>query len=226
MNLIDNMKILNTNTYLLLIDEEAEIKEGDYRVHIYEKTLNHPVHRLEHGENTFDTWRLVLAYYPLNSEAKELDLPALPNPFEVDFNDLEWNVIADKDWKSRGGEGNKSHFMYRQGYIHGAYKALQTQSKQFSLEDVVDFVEWTNLHYRDLEHTKAIKNVKDTKELFNYYLTLSTQQLPKEFIPEYENVDVSELVDMNGNYNGESIKHLKTITNSEGKEELIGTYKY
>lgn len=41
---------------------------------------------------------------------------------------------------------------------------------KFTLDDIVEFVEWVNLHYRALEHTKSIKNVKDTNELFKLWL--------------------------------------------------------
>lgn len=49
--------------------------------------------------------------------------------------------------------------------------------------------------------------------------SLSTQQLPKEFIPEIEQYTQNYHKDIWYN-------RIKTITNSEGKEFLVGTYKY
>jgi hypothetical protein len=35
----------------------------------------------------------------------------------------------------------------------------------FDEEEVCEFVEWMNLHYRDLEHTLSFKDARGTKEL-------------------------------------------------------------
>jgi len=50
--------------------------------------------------------------------------------------------------------------------------------------------------------------------------SLSTQQLPKEFIPEIR------IINQDYRFERGQRKELKTITNSEGKQELVGTYKY
>jgi hypothetical protein len=55
---------------------------------------------------------------------------------------------------------------------------------------------------------------------YEYIQSLSTQQLPKEFIPEYK--DFLE----GGLGNPIEVRRFKTITNSEGKQEIQGTYKY
>lgn len=49
-------------------------------------------------------------------------------------------------------------------------RIFNIKQDKYSLNTVLEFVEYINLHYRDLEHTKIIKNVKDTKELFKFYL--------------------------------------------------------
>lgn len=101
--------------------------------------------------------------------------------------------------------------LYREGFRDG-YKAAQ--SKQFSLEDMKKAIEFSYNAGRRLER-KAVSpdfNFKIYRE--ELIQSLSTQQLPKEFIPEYE--AKTEF----GPFK------LKTITNSQGKEELVGTYKY
>ena len=73
-------KLIKTKDYLLLVDEEAEIKEGDVAVHDFGMgyDLEIPCDKDNLKSNTRFK---VIAYYPLTKEAKELDLPLLP-PFE------------------------------------------------------------------------------------------------------------------------------------------------
>jgi hypothetical protein len=37
----------------------------------------------------------------------------------------------------------------------------------YTEEDICNFVEWMNLHYRALEHTIALKNAESTKDLLH-----------------------------------------------------------
>ena len=67
------MKLLQTKEYLILIDEEAEIKEGDY----YLDGTN-SLFTPQHNFFAIKSFNKAIGYYPLNSEAKELDLPLLP----------------------------------------------------------------------------------------------------------------------------------------------------
>ena len=60
------------------------------------------------------------------------------------------------------------------GFVNGYKKSQETHP--FSEEDVCDFVEWMNLHYRALEHTISLKGVKGTEDL----LKLWNQQQPKK----------------------------------------------
>jgi hypothetical protein len=234
------MKLLKTDMYLLLIDEEAEIIVGDY-------FLN-PNFTLRECENLNITkygniqdkhehsWRLsmckgkVIGYYPLTKEAKELDLPLLPSFGEVDINRLAEsfyrefpNNPKDKpDWTyNRDIHVHKK----RKAFIDG-YKAAQ--SKQFSLEDMKRAFEQghkVGVYLADYKHEEKWEE---------FIQSLSTQRLPKSFNPEYEYLNCSEC-DGAGwmvsceKCNGEGNKKLstlKTITNSEGKEVLCGTYKY
>ena len=60
----------------------------------------------------------------------------------------------------------------RNGQFEGILKGVQLRDEEIlSLEtclvddeDVCEFVEWMNLHYRALEHTISFKNAKGTKE--------------------------------------------------------------
>jgi hypothetical protein len=50
---------------------------------------------------------------------------------------------------------------------NGYNKSQETHP--FSAEDVCEFVEWMNLHYRVLEHTLKFKNCSGTKQLLNLW---------------------------------------------------------
>ena len=136
------MKILKTDMYLLLIDEEAEIMYNDLCYDIYGSpgynNIKYVVRCLRSANDTY--WNKhtskIIAYRKLNSEAKELDLPLLPNPFEVTKSiehlaeekaDVECQIDSSLDYAG-----------FYKGFISG-YKSAQ--SKQFSLEDVKKAIE-------------------------------------------------------------------------------------
>lgn len=192
------MKLIQTNDYLLLIDEEAEIKDCYYYNSLDKalrknNNLNHSYHYK------------VIAYYPLTKEAKELNLPLLPNPFEN-----KTDVVALAIEKYGDGYGAIDQIdAFKEGY-----KAAQQSNKQFSLEDMLDVFEY-GLSKPEFQLTRRLK-----EDFEKFIQSLSIQQLPKEFITEYEEIQEQQ-------WNPTSwVKQLKTITNSEGKEELVGVYRY
>ena|SRR5690606_6914887 len=218
-------KLIQTEEYLLLIDEEAEVCRGQHRF------LNNKVEPIHEGHNYPYKGNKVIAYYPLAKEAKELDLPLLPNLFgdEINFKEIVENLPEHDALTSM--DGTYSHFHYQseamiKGYELG-YKAAQ--SKQFSLEDLKKAIDLTqqicdrNAHYvqRDRNVHVPMITIDEEEEIIR---SLSTQQLPKEFIPEYEKRCWCAKPMNEGCFECSNL--LKTITNSEGKEELVGTYKY
>lgn len=217
-------KLIQTKDYLLLIDEEAEIKEGDY-IYVPDSysTFSDNYSPEKICIKGKETWILrikkIIAYYPLTKEAKELDLPELP-PFEKD------NIVNEVE--KIFNEDDINHELYNEKEICNAYKAgiydgyKAAQSKgQYSLEDMKKainegFQMARNSSYGDIPNDEYVKE---------FIQSLSTQQLPSEFIPEYE---LGYIHTENGFHIPVVLKEprLKTITNSEGKQELVGTYKY
>jgi hypothetical protein len=61
------------------------------------------------------------------------------------------------------GIGLEKALCFKNGYN----KSQETYP--FSAEDVCEFVEWMNLHYRVLEHTLKFKNCSGTKQLLNLW---------------------------------------------------------
>lgn len=219
MKILNSMKLIQTKDYLLLINTEAEIKEGDIAIHDfgmgYDLEIPCDVDNLKSN-----TRKLVVAYYPLTEEAKELDLPLLPNPFE---NETHIKELAQQSW----GNVHRTGVL---GFIEG-YKAAQSD-KQFSLEDMIKAFNTGKKHIYKCEANGKDKkcycrndndcNQRSYMTAEEYVQSLSTQQLPKEFEPLIEIYDFDHGV-------GRSCiprKILKTVANSENKEVLVGTYKY
>lgn len=232
MKILNSMKLIQTTDYLLLIDGEAEIKEF-FKGYVYQPHWKKPVKledssiSLNYAEEDRKEYGggKIIAYRKLNEEAKELDLPELP-PFEVNIEKL----AKDRYGKYEASIDIPNKYL-REGFIDG-YKAAQSD-KQYSLEDMYSFARFCNDNHSlddstgqyDWQPIFREYKPKTNKEMFNDWIqSLSTQQLPKEFIVTYERVRNWDSRDINGDYN--SKLQLKTIINPEGKEELVGTYKY
>lgn len=222
------MKLLQTKDYLLLIDEEAEIKEG-WAINP-DGNLNYfgfDWRAMWTREQILDC-KNVIAYYPLTKEAKELDLPLLPNPFEgeVDTNIQTRNF--NKQVKNPYLTEEKEYQVWERAYVEGFNDGV-AQSKQFSLEDMIKAF---NAGRRCIYECEAngknkkcyCRNDDDCNQRHyitaeEYVQSLSIQQLPVSFEPEYDIIHTDHAP------NGFE-KLLKFKTNSEGKKEIQGTYKY
>ena len=238
-------RLIQIKDYLLLIDEDAEIQPNDLIErdgNVYKCTIANKIEVIVYKKDSYAgsfpprECSKLIAYYPLTKEAKELDLPLLPNPFEAIANILFTDYIS--KYKS---EFNPNTDAYSKGIKIGfmaGYKAVQS-NKQFSLEDMIKAIEMAREQSEPyyggggLVLFEPIYENKYTEE--EIIQSLSTQKLPKEFIPEYEVVyfhgngyyNESELsIEVREKYNFMKESKLKTITNSEGKQELVGIYKY
>lgn len=223
------MKLLQTKDYLLLIDEEAEIKEGDYLYNSdYQKVVKTDIEyirSLNSNKTLCSIYNKIITYYPLTKEVKELDLPLLPNPFEDKFEEL-FNKVDDSKVRY-STEESKLWVAYRNGFKD----CFEAQSKgQYSLEDIKKAIEMAREQdCSNFEYYGFCEKSYTDEEIIQ---SLSTQQLPKEFIPVDYYVCANCLEDKNnpkyktchGNYR--TIRQFKTIINSEGKKEIQGSYKY
>lgn len=227
-------KLINTGTYLFLISDSViepndwvllDWGGEDYRwgkcisseegsIHIYNQFgTNESKCDKERYPEAY--WGKIVAYYALK-EAKKLDLPLLPNPFEeLDLEELS-NLFIEND-----NNTPDILFIKKQAFIEG-YKAAQ--AKQFSLEEMNIAIEMAREgNFSNYEHFGYVDwdNTED-----KIIQSLSTQQLPKEFIPEYEKYcSTGRKCDSKGSNCKSAILKPKT-TNSEGKETIVGTYKY
>jgi hypothetical protein len=247
------MKLLQTNTYLLLIDEEAEIQKGDL---MYDNHLvglcncTKVVNKLPYSyTSSFINVDKVIAYYPLTKEAKELDLPLLHNPFEdkVDVEKLAEEYL--QKWRGLNNVhlSNIIHADRCKNDFIAGYKAAQQSNKQFSLEDIKTVIKWLNKNYSLIEDElfePYIGKEDEVPDVFFHSVyeealnrgiqSLSTQRLPKEFKPimvcgrclKPDDNDEDCWSAKECSRNTDFPDTFKTITNSEGKQEIQGRYVY
>lgn len=215
------MKLLQTKDYLLLIDREAEIKPDDYIIHDTVEGVIEANDEWHYRGEKDDYWNKVIAYYPLTKEAKELDLPLLP-PFE------RINIKEQLDYFIE--DCLKEAYPSKANIVAGVLYILDkaTHSKQFSLEDMIAFGK--KCFYKGFD-----KSEKDDSNCYTAWReenlglvqSLTTQQLPKEFVGWLSKKKC--LYDFTSRCTIDRCDCefvFETITNSEGKEELVGTYKY
>lgn len=208
------IKLEYTEDYVLLVNKDASITEGDYIINenflgiIKASNEWHP-----NGEKS-DDWNKIVAYRELNSKALELDsLLKLPKIGD-NFDDTKWDNIAKEDWISRGGEGKSGFHMYRQGYLHGAFKHYKSE-KIFTLKDVKNII----LLARELG--PAYEFTYTEKEILN---KIARSKLPKYFKPGVRiGINMPGETDENKN---PFDSDLKIRVNSEGERELAGFYIY
>ena len=209
------MKLVKTTEYLLFINEEREpFNVGNIGVKYKALKAEDRTLVIANDSNLLsieEHWRKVIAYYPLTKEAKELDLPLLPNPFkeEIDIEKLACNIynlsldeyeyinedlsqnrsLIEEHYKDINREEIAEKYFDVISFIAG-YNAAQ--SKQFSLEDMkkafqagtqsgYQFCDLEH-YYREQESQLPNEEIPDEDEEFEEFIqSLSTQQLPKGF---------------------------------------------
>jgi hypothetical protein len=64
----------------------------------------------------------------------------------------------------------------KNGFKAGAKWQAEQDKNKYSEEEVCEFVEWLNLHYRSLEHTISFKDARGTKELLQQFKKQHNEQ--------------------------------------------------
>lgn len=163
-------RLINTADYLLLIDEEAEIKENDL--------ITDTKYITKALDAKYFSCYKVLAYYPLTKEAPKLNLLLLP-PFnniskaidviESCFVEAPVDFIGTGSWR----------WTEKWTTALSVLKSAQLQSKLFSLEDMRQAT-LEGARIGGLSKRNATKTIEEVNQ---YIQSLSTQQLlPKDFI--------------------------------------------
>lgn len=227
-------KLVQTEDYLLFIDANGTPIVGQF--HYDFNSENHVEMTYDFTKQTYHR-SPILAYTLINPEAKELDLPLLLNPFDS-LNRRKFIYLVKN---TKGGEkGNFTFEVIRFECLEEAeewckgkshleieqQEMVVSQSKQFSLEDIQKAIEMARDYIAYMKFGEI--KVEFDGGADKIIQSLSTKQYPKEFIPEYYCTGTSMEEDMNCpcfEMEGNKCK-FKTITNSEGKQQLVGTYKW
>lgn len=204
------LKLTHTKDYLLLIDSEAKIKEGDYFLNIVQKEIYHN-HIKNYNTNKYYL-KLIIGYYLLREGVEELNLPLLPSPFE-DNNEKTSDNFNEQLWENyRKSLNRQMSQLEREAFVAG-YKAAQYKQGLYSLEDIKKAIEMARegSYFEGYDGFSSEYEFKKTEQ--EIIQLLSTRQYPKEFIMEE--------VETNS-----PIPQFKTIRNIEGKFVIQGTYKW
>jgi hypothetical protein len=214
-------RIVETEEYTLAVSDG--VKAGDKSVLMVEGFTPMILTHFEPVEEGYEG-KKIIAYKP-KGNAPELDLPLLPEEeccegdgsncngscciVEEDIEKLTKKYINDtlKDEESDD---------YLLGRVKGFKDGHKAATKVYSEDDVCDFVEWMNLHYRALEHTISFKDATGTKQLLQRWIQSKT---PKWFVAEMKHTK-SEVFRENDNV---PYAVLKTTT-INNKTYLVGTY--
>lgn len=247
-------KLVNTEDYILLIDEESETAEG-YGLNLKSLEVDKTRSCYKALYKITNT-KKVIAYYPLAKEAKELDLALLPNPFRKTIKKSDRNRMVLENFvldythqnidEAKGNAKNMYNHIdtyIDEDHVDGVAGDSEITFGQFSLEDMINAFENGLNSYKDSLndcHSNSEPRREDLKKQF--IESISIQQLPKEFVPDYtwewfndindagwENISPSDMdaIIAHGLVPRPQFrKKLKTITNSEGKQELAGTYQF
>jgi hypothetical protein len=171
-------RIIETEEYTLAVSDG--VKAGDYIVTYPDLEV------IQTNQSTCVLYdEKVIAYKP-KSNAPELDLPLLPEEECCEGDGSNCNgsccIVEDDVEKLAESYYTQIRLAERTAFKFG-YKAA---TKVYSEDDVCDFVEWMNLHYRALEHTISFKDATGTKQLLQRWIQSKTPKTPKWFVAEVE----------------------------------------
>jgi hypothetical protein len=197
-------EIIETDTYILAVSDE-EIKS--YYTYYYDFMTEKVVKYMADSSCKYKEYeKKIIAYRPKNN-APELDLPLLPEIAVED--DVE-------NWLDRV----KTDFDKKENYQHGFHDAInivkakiKAATKKYSEEDLrkamLNIVEWCVL--------KKANDFVDINDKISKIIQSLRQ--PKWFVIEYKTEYTEDGLDYQSD-------ELKTTTNAEGKQVLVGTYLY
>lgn len=215
-----DVKRLACNIYDLSLDEYEYIKENLSQNRALIEDHYEDMGREEIPKKYFDVLSFIYGYQAAQSKQYSLE-------------DIE-QILFDYDNVDWSKREHKQPTIIMKEWLKEKIQSLPNQ--QFSLEDLIAFGK--KCFYKGFDKSENDDSNCYTawrEENSGLVQTLSTQQLPKKFIPEYDVVYFHG----SGYYTESQLslkerethsfmkeQRLKTITNSEGKEELVGVWKF
>lgn len=194
------LKFELVNGYGVLVDEEAEIKKGDY---------------VTYQNDGLDITKITNAFESHRAECnkiifaeKELKLEGVP---VFEWRDFDEDEIAESVLRKQNWDTTIT-LPFNQGFIQG-YKSNPAKYTEY---EAIGFYLWARNKYGSVKPIEegCIVNKTDYKGLFQLYIQ-SLQKYPKYVVMESEYFKVNGMID-----EASSIRS-KLFTNSEGKQEGI-----
>ena len=203
-------KIVETENYILAVSDE-EIKEGDWvynrGIETFLQVKNIWIDKIDFLNSNLETFKVV-AYQP-KGNAPELDLPLLPEMFvENNVKKLAENYTSNETDKTLK---LISKYSFRDGH-KAATKVYTEEDLRNAINMGIDL--WMNsmtdnsAELTESDYQQIIQSLKQSKTT------------PKWFVAEME--EVAKPMPWIHIKTWE----LKTTTNSEGKQVLVGTYLF
>lgn len=186
------MQLKLTEDYLLLIDETADAQKGKYgylegNIGIwYEIPPTGLLLHMTNGEMRLGNDGVIVAYYPTNQLAAELNLPLLPDP-ETPYKNRAYSMYA----RSVPNEAVVlRHFLA--GY--------DSRLKGFSFEDMLDAIDFGKLLAQQSQENKT-----RTFYARQFVLDVRMRHMPKGFFPtmngdDYTTKEVNGKTELVGTY--------------------------
>jgi len=210
-------EIIKTDNYLLIVSDE-EIKDGDFFTPLSGigfKLLS--IIKAECENDGTKGWnddhcKKIIAHLPLNN-APILEGVALLPELEDDVEKLA------EDYKNKKGSVPTTKLedeIFKLGFKDGYAAATKVYSEK-DLRKAFNFGANEGYNYKDLESIGEEPEELSEEDWNNFVKTFKQPKTPKWFIAEMEQYDLD---------NKRWKITLKTITNSQSKEVLVGTYKF
>jgi len=229
-------KIIETPEYYLAVSDK-EIKKGDLGVYVSFDFDEMYVNEIEKVTNTDlkHISKKIIAYQP-NGNAKELDLPLLPEIVVEDDVEKLAETCASKLYYSVGNSESERNWVENQKELIkvGFEEGFKSATKKYSEDDLIKFAEYCrNVARREGTYSNGFTNnwelcseqkIVTTKDLLNSFKYLKQAKTPKWFVAEMEK---GYRTNPDGEPVGLPIHNIglkTTIINN--KTYLVGTYKY
>jgi hypothetical protein len=218
------VKIIKTENYLFVVDNESEIKEGQRGLSINDAVYTH------HNHLGKDYGKKIISHLPLNNAPTLEGVPLLP-PLEDEVEKLEMEYFIELEKRREVAKnftgqvagrhpdafGHSEMIYMNRGYIEGYNKAKEKH--KYTEEDLRKSVAYAISHKHikgDILINKIIQSLQQPKYPVSFE---SAMELCEESCKN----DWCKHRGCQNPIHGDSIK---TIINSQGLTQLVGKYIY
>lgn len=197
-------EIVYTDKYALILSDE-EIKEGDYRVNIQRNTIHFVDEEPSYFNKRNDVFKKVIAHLPLFDAPIIEGVPLLPS--------FSWGQQDDvkelaEEWNNKGEF--TSAYSFKTGYNKAKKKYKYTE------EDMLKAMKFAKTFSSSITDIHYIQSLQQPSRPTHFECEMEiTHEGNGTYSTDLMDIGVSNLVPIN---------ILKTTTNSQGQEELVGKY--